>query len=88
MSCPLAEEPPAPPAYPMAEGLMCSTPRDALLGAQPALPPPSYESVILLVDAIPGDTTPADRSERRPRLMELLTLEAPEARDKSRASSI
>lgn len=59
MSCPLAEEPPAPPVYPTEGGLTCSGPGDAPLGTQPALPPPSYESVMLLVDAIPADTRPA-----------------------------
>ncbi|XP_019481521.1 PREDICTED: transmembrane protein 61 [Hipposideros armiger] len=56
--CPLVEGPLEPPAYPVEEGLTCSASRDALLGTQPALPPPSYESIILAVDAIPGEITP------------------------------
>lgn len=82
MHCPLVEEPLAPPAYPVEEDLTCGASRVALLGTQPTLPPPSYESIILAADAIPGETTPgaacsclasSDHSERK--------LKAP--RDKS-----
>lgn len=72
--CPLVEGLLAPSAYPVEEGLTCSASRDALLGTQPTLPPPSYESIILAADAIPGETTPgtacsclvsSDHSERK-----------------------
>ncbi|KAB1268961.1 Transmembrane protein 61 [Camelus dromedarius] len=53
--CPLAEGPLIPPTYPMEEDLGASG--DALLGAQPPLPPPSYDS-ILGADGISGETTP------------------------------
>ncbi|XP_006180213.1 transmembrane protein 61 isoform X1 [Camelus ferus] len=53
--CPLAEGPLIPPTYPMEENLGASG--DALLGAQPPLPPPSYDS-ILGADGISGETTP------------------------------
>ncbi|XP_006919518.1 transmembrane protein 61 [Pteropus alecto] len=58
MCCPLAEGSLVPPAYPMEEGPMCSASRDALFGTRSTLPPPSYESIILAADAIPGDINP------------------------------
>ncbi|XP_016060007.1 PREDICTED: transmembrane protein 61 [Miniopterus natalensis] len=56
--CPLVEEPLVPPAYPTEEDLPHSASRAVLLGTQPSLPPPSYESVILAADAMPGETIP------------------------------
>nr|XP_008263422.2 transmembrane protein 61 [Oryctolagus cuniculus] len=52
MHQPLAEGLPTPPVYPMQADLKHSAPRDALLGTPPALPPPSYESVVLDLDTI------------------------------------
>lgn len=72
--CPLVEGRLAPSAYTVEESLTCSASRDALLGTHPTLPPPSYESIILAADAIPGETTPgtassclvsSDHSERK-----------------------
>lgn len=85
--CPLVEGLLAPPAYPVEEGLTCNASRDAPLGTQPMLSPPSYESIILAADATPGETTPgtacsclvsSDHSERKLKL-----LAGPETRDKS-----
>ncbi|XP_007164453.2 transmembrane protein 61 isoform X2 [Balaenoptera acutorostrata] len=45
--CRLAEGPLTPPAYPEEEDPERSASGDALLGAQPPLPPPSYKSLIL-----------------------------------------
>ncbi|XP_045060305.2 transmembrane protein 61 [Desmodus rotundus] len=56
--CPLVEGPLEPPAYPSEEDLVRSAPWAALLGTQPASPPPSYEGVILAAEAIPGETVP------------------------------
>lgn len=53
---PLVEGPLAPPAYPEEEDLMHSAAWAALLGTQPASPPPSYECIILAAEAIPGET--------------------------------
>ncbi|XP_045713493.1 transmembrane protein 61 [Phyllostomus hastatus] len=53
--CPLVEGPLAPPAYPQEEDLMHSASWAALLGTQPASPPPGYECSILAVEAIPGE---------------------------------
>ncbi|XP_037017333.2 transmembrane protein 61 [Artibeus jamaicensis] len=54
--CPLVEGPQAPPAYPEEEDLLLSASWAALLGTQPAPPPPSYECVIRAAEAIPGET--------------------------------
>ncbi|XP_015975949.2 transmembrane protein 61 isoform X3 [Rousettus aegyptiacus] len=53
MCCPLAA-----PAYPLEEGPTCSASGDALPETRFTLPPPSYESIILAADAIPGGITP------------------------------
>ncbi|XP_054428471.1 transmembrane protein 61 [Pteronotus mesoamericanus] len=55
--CALAEGPLAPPADPTGEDRTRSASRAALLGTQPASPPPSYdECVVLAADAVPGET--------------------------------
>uniref|UniRef100_A0A8C9BCI4 Transmembrane protein 61 n=1 Tax=Phocoena sinus TaxID=42100 RepID=A0A8C9BCI4_PHOSS len=56
--CQLAEGPLTPPAYPVEEDPERSASGDALLGAQPPLPPPSYESLILADGGFSGETTP------------------------------
>ncbi|TKC39826.1 hypothetical protein EI555_007451 [Monodon monoceros] len=56
--CRLAEGPLTPPAYPVEEDPERSASGDALLGAQPPLPPPSYESLILADGGFSGETTP------------------------------
>lgn len=56
--CPLTEVSPPPPTYSMEEGLDCNISGDALLGTQPSLPPPSYESIILAVGGTSGEITP------------------------------
>lgn len=56
--CQLAEGPLTPPAYPVEEDLERSASGDALLGAQPPLPPPSYESLILADGGFSRETTP------------------------------
>uniref|UniRef100_A0A673T1R0 Transmembrane protein 61 n=1 Tax=Suricata suricatta TaxID=37032 RepID=A0A673T1R0_SURSU len=58
MCCPLAEGPLTPPACPAEESPKGSASRDALPGAQPPLPPPTYESVISAVGAS-GEMEPA-----------------------------
>ncbi|KAM7099117.1 transmembrane protein 61 [Molossus nigricans] len=82
MSCALVEGPLAPPAYPLEEDLTCSASGAALRGSQPALPPPSYESVVLAADAVPGEKHLAlpghsDHSRRKPK-----APSGPESRDK------
>uniref|UniRef100_F6WQ83 Transmembrane protein 61 n=1 Tax=Callithrix jacchus TaxID=9483 RepID=F6WQ83_CALJA len=59
VSCPLAEGPPVPPAYPTEEAPEPRASGDALLGTQPPWPPPSYESINLALDAISAETTPS-----------------------------
>ncbi|KAM9687936.1 transmembrane protein 61 [Trichechus inunguis] len=59
-----AEVPPAPPAYSTEEDLKCSTSGDAPLGTQPPWPPPSYESIVLALDAVSEETTPGAASSR------------------------
>ncbi|XP_037683054.1 barttin isoform X6 [Choloepus didactylus] len=51
-----------PPPYPVEENLKCGASGEALLGAQPPLPPPSYESIILAHDVISGEMTPGTAS--------------------------
>ncbi|XP_047644919.1 transmembrane protein 61 [Phacochoerus africanus] len=62
MRCPLVEGPLTSPAHTLEEDLELSASGDALLRAQPALPPPSYESLILAADSISGETTPGAAS--------------------------
>lgn len=62
MRCPLVEGPLTSPAHTLEEDLELSASGDVLLRAQPALPPPSYESLILAVDSISGETTPGAAS--------------------------
>ncbi|KAI4580088.1 hypothetical protein MJT46_001456 [Ovis ammon polii x Ovis aries] len=56
--CPLAGGLSTPPASPVEEDLECSASGDALPGAQPPLPPPSYESLIFATGGIPRETAP------------------------------
>ncbi|KAM7246061.1 hypothetical protein CapIbe_002359 [Capra ibex] len=56
--CPLAGGFSTPPASPVEEDLECSASGDALPGAQPPLPPPSYESLIFSTGGIPRETAP------------------------------
>ncbi|KAM6217049.1 transmembrane protein 61 [Rhynchocyon petersi] len=66
--CPLAtaEEPLTPPAYSAEEDLKFRASGEALPGTQPSRlppgPPPSYESIAFVLDAISGDTTPGAAS--------------------------
>lgn len=53
-----AEALPAPPAYSMEEDLQDHAPGDAMLGTPPPFPPPSYESIVLDVNPISGETSP------------------------------
>eukprot|EP00069_Balaena_mysticetus_P015653 bmy_22560T0 len=62
--CRLAEGPLTPPAYPVEEDPERSASGDALLGAQPPLPPPSYEGLILTDGGISGETTPGAACSR------------------------
>ncbi|KAL0604701.1 Transmembrane protein 61 [Plecturocebus cupreus] len=59
VSCPLDEQPPAPPAYPTEEALKPRGLGDALLGTQPPWPPPRYESISLALEATSAETTPS-----------------------------
>lgn len=54
--CPLAGGPLILPASPVEEDLQRSASGDALPGAQPPLPPPSYESLIFAAGGISGET--------------------------------
>ncbi|DAA31216.1 TPA: transmembrane protein 61-like [Bos taurus] len=54
--CPLAGGPLILPASPVEEDLERSASGDALPGAQPPLPPPSYESLIFAAGGISGET--------------------------------
>ncbi|XP_019812951.2 transmembrane protein 61 isoform X3 [Bos indicus] len=56
--CPLAGGPLILPASPVEEDLERSASGDALPGAQPPLPPPSYESLIFAAGGISGETAP------------------------------
>lgn len=62
MRCPLVEGPLTSPAHTLEEDLELSASGDALLRAQSALPPPSYESLILAADSTSGETTPGAAS--------------------------
>ncbi|XP_058516848.1 transmembrane protein 61 [Ochotona princeps] len=53
-----AETLPAPPAYSMEEDLQDHAPGDAILGTPPPFPPPSYESIVLDLNPISGETSP------------------------------
>ncbi|XP_051043974.1 transmembrane protein 61 [Phodopus roborovskii] len=52
MYCPLAEGPWPSPVQPEEDDLQCLTPGDALLGSPSLSPPPSYESIIFVREAV------------------------------------
>nr|XP_020727117.1 transmembrane protein 61 isoform X1 [Odocoileus virginianus texanus] len=56
--CPLAGGLSTPPASPVEEDLERGASGDALPGAQPPLPPPSYESLIFAAGGISGEAAP------------------------------